>query len=156
MVFDVIKVSDTSAKIILQAAGGTLPLKINCNEKGEGGWEVHDVFGVDTNIMVNTKWTGSNSADKPAVELGTISGDFTEANFYTTVKNIPVRVQKTNSTTNEKIWCLLEAPKGQAPSKFGCPITLLWVNERVFIDGVYNFTEWVTGEDYTLKLRTEE
>ena len=101
-------------------------------------------------------WTGSNSADKPAVELGTISGDFTEANFYTTVKNIPVRVQKTNSTTNEKIWCLLEAPKGQAPSKFGCPITLLWVNERVFIDGVYNFTEWVTGEDYTLKLRTEE
>ena len=55
VVFDVIlnyPVGKTT--IILQAAGGTLPLTI-------GGQEVHKKFGVDTNVMVNTK---NNSVER--------------------------------------------------------------------------------------------
>jgi len=153
VVFDVERVNDNEAKITLQAAGGTLPLRINCDEDGNGGWEVHAAFEVETNIMVNTNWTGSNSASHKPVVLGTITitNGFTEANFYTTVKNIPVRVQKT--VNNEKVWMLLQAPKGKAPSKFGCPVGTDWVDERVFIDKIYEFTEWVTGANYTLNLR---
>ena len=156
VVFDVIRVDDDNAKIILQAAGGTLPLKIGSTD-GEGGFEVHAKFGVDTNVMVNTRWKGA--ARVPAVDCGTITleGKFTEAKFYDTVRDlVRVEVEKTGSDGN-KYWLLLEAPKNNnAPSKFGCPVGTDWVNERVFIDDVYNFTEWVTGADYTLKPRVEE
>jgi hypothetical protein len=50
VVIDVIRQSATQVKIRLQAAGGTLPLRIN----GDNNWEVHLLFGVDTKCMVNT------------------------------------------------------------------------------------------------------
>ena len=68
VVFDVVWKSDSEAEIILQAAGGTLPLTVN-------GVEVHGAFEVETNVMVNTNWTGTNTAKHAPVSLGTVSGD---------------------------------------------------------------------------------
>ena len=154
VVFDVIRVDDNNAQIILQAAGGTLPLKIG-STNGVGGFEVHAKFGVETNVMVNTRWQGVPRGS--SVDCGTINidGGFTEANFYDTVRDdIRVEVEKTGSDGVTKTWVLLSAPKdNSAPSKFGCPIGTDWVNERVFIDDIYNFSEWVTGADYTLEAR---
>ena len=50
VVIDVIRENATQVTIRLQAAGGTLPLRIN----GDDDWEVHTLFDVDTKCMVNT------------------------------------------------------------------------------------------------------
>jgi hypothetical protein len=147
VVFDVIRLDDTTAKIILQAAGGTLKLRINSNN-GNGGWEVHEEFGVDTNVMVNTNWTGSNKASKPAKELGTVTGNFTKTNFAQAVKAIRIEVFKNNQ------WIEMEAKQGQPCSKFGCPVGTQWVDERTPINKVYMFNEWVAGYITDLLPRT--
>ena len=146
VVFDVEYVDDGHAKITLRAAGGTLPLKIN-STNGEGGWEVHEMFDVPVNTMVNTNAQLKNLtyADKPAVVLAErFEGDFTRANFAQTVKNIRVEVYKS------KTWMLLEANQGVACCKFGCSLDKNWVNERSNIDSFYRFSDWVQGFTTTL------
>lgn len=146
VVFDVEYVDDGHAKITLRAAGGTLPLKIN-STNGEGGWEVHEMFDVPVNTMVNTNAQKKNLtyADKPAVVLAErFEGDFTKANFAQTVKNIRVEVYKS------KTWMLLEANQGVACCKFGCSLDKNWVDERRNIDNFYNFSDWVQGFTTTL------
>ena len=135
VVIDVERVDDTTAKIILQAAGGTLPLRI----AGNDNWEVHKLFGVDTNIMVNTNWTGSNKATKSPVEVGTVSGNFTVENFNQAVKGIKLEVQKADQ------WYELTAVQGEPASKFGCSTTKKWANERQSLTTATNFAQWVTG-----------
>ena len=135
VVIDVERVDDTTAKIILQAAGGTLPLRI----AGNDNWEVHKLFGVDTNIMVNTNWTGSNKATKSPVEVGTVSGNFTVENFNQAVKGIKLEVQKGDQ------WYELTAVQGEPASKFGCSTTKKWANERQSLTTATNFAQWVTG-----------
>jgi len=155
VVFDVIRVDDDNAKIILQAAGGTLPLRVNSTD-GVGGFEVHAKFGVETNVMVNTRWKGAQRVSPVDCGTITITGGFSKDNFYETVRNIRVEVEKTGSDGN-KVWVELSAPKDNtAPSKFGCPIDTDWVDERVFIDDIYTFSEWVTGANYTLEAREIE
>ena len=159
VVFDVIRIDDNTAKIILQAAGGTLPLRVNSTD-GEGGFEVHEVFDVQTNVMVNTNWKGANSAKRDPVDCqeaniegGVIikTGAFTEENFNQSVKDIRIEVEKVvDAETGATQWFPLEAPKAKAPSKFGCLITQKWVDERTNIDDVYNFSEWVQGLSYYL------
>lgn len=145
VVFDVVRISDTSAKIILQAAGGTLPLRINSTE-GAGGWEVHQAFDVPINTMVNTHADrkGLTNADCEAVELGIVTGDFTAANFCKTVRDIRVEVYKSNQ------WMELTAKRGVACCKFGCATTTDWVPERGNIDDYYSFSDWVKGFTTTL------
>lgn len=146
VVFDVEYVDEGHAKITLRAAGGTLPLKIN-STNGEGGWEVHEKFGVPVNTMVNTNAQAKHLtyADKdPVVLAERFEGDFTKANFAKTVKSIRVEVYK------NKRWMLLEANKGVACCKFGCSLDKKWVDERKNIDDFYSFSEWVQGFTTTL------
>ena len=147
VVFDVVANSDgKSAKITLQAAGGTLPLRIN-STNGSGGWEVHQAFKVPVNTMVNTnaKAKGLTNADKaPVVLAEEFEGDFSKANFAKTVKSIRVEVYK------NKKWMLLEANQGVACCKFGCSIDKKWADERQNIDKKYSFSEWVQGFTTTL------
>ena len=142
VVFDVaVNANKTAAKIILRAAGGTLPLKIN-SLNGEGGWEVHDAFKVPRNTMVNTnaKAKGLTGVDNLApVELGTITDDFSAPNIGNAVKNIRVEVYKNGS------WMELEAKTGEACCKFACSPNNDWVKERNNIDDFYTFSEWVQG-----------
>ena len=109
--------------IILQAAGGTLPLKV-----GDG--EVHDLFGVSTTTMVNT---GAGVSKAPVT--------FTYVKHITNVNDIPVMVQKNGQ------WIELEALKGKVASKICVKPIYRWCDERKSIDTVYpNFSQWVRGE----------
>ena len=125
VVFDVIlnyPVGKTT--IILQAAGGTLPLTI-------GGQEVHKKFGVDTNVMVNTN---NNSVERNPVKF--------ELNTqYSNANDIPVCVQKNGS------WLTLEAKRGRVPSKIGVKPTYNWCDEREdILDKYPDFGKWVQNE----------
>ena len=109
--------------IILQAAGGTLPLKV-------GDSEVHGLFGVSTTTMVNT---GAGVSKAPVT--------FKYAKNTTNVNEIPVTVQKNGQ------WIKLEALKGKVASKICVKPIYRWCDERKSIDTVYpNFSQWVRGE----------
>lgn len=110
--------------IILQAAGGTLPLTV-------GDREVHDLFGVSTTTMVNT---GAGVSKAPVT--------FTYAKHITNVDEIPVTVQKNGQ------WIELVAPQGKVASKICVEPRYVWCAERKDIDTVYpNFSPWVKGEN---------
>ena len=106
--------------IILQAAGGTLPLTV-------GDSEVHDLFGVSTTTMVNT---GAGVSKAPVT--------FKYAQNITNVNEIPVKVQKNGQ------WIELVAPQGKVASKTSVQPRYVWCAERKDIDTVYpNFSQWV-------------
>lgn len=113
--------------IILQAAGGTLPLTV-------GDREVHDLFGVSTTTMVNT---GAGVSKAPVT--------FTYVKHITNVNEIPVTVQKNGQ------WIELVAPRGKVASKICVEPRYVWCAERKDIDTVYpNFSPWVKGENNDL------
>ena len=108
--------------IILQAAGGTLPLTV-------GDSEVHELFRVSTTTMVNT---GAGVSKAPVT--------FKYAQNITNVNEIPVKVQKNGQ------WIELEALKGKVASKICVKPIYRWCDERKSIDTVYpNFSQWVRG-----------
>ena len=110
--------------IILQAAGGTLPLKV-------GDSEVHGLFGVSTTTMINT---GAGVSKAPVT--------FTYVKHITNVNEIPVTVQKNGQ------WIELVAPRGKVASKICVQPRYVWCAERKDIDTVYpNFSPWVKGEN---------
>ena len=110
--------------IILQAAGGTLPLTV-------GDSEVHGLFGVSTTTMVNT---GAGVSKAPVT--------FTYVKHITNVNEIPVKVQKNGQ------WIELVAPQGKVASKISVQPRYVWCAERKDIDTVYpNFSPWVKGEN---------
>lgn len=106
--------SEGKHTITLLAAGGTLPLTI-------AGQEVHELFGVPTNKMVNTEsWT-----EHKAPVTFVIEGNYENAN------DIEVRVQKGSD------WPLLTAPKGKAASKIAVKSDYKWVKELQDITNAY-------------------
>jgi len=134
VVFD-FKITETGAKILLQAAGGTLPLKIGGTATSdEDGVEVHKKFGVDTNIMVNTATNASPKiVTKPAVPFEI------EGTFEADGSDIPVFVKKNGE------WMPLTANVGEPASKFCCKTTTKWVDEYVSIELAYpQFSAWVS------------
>ena len=112
-------------KITLQAAGGKLPLCVGVLDDEH---EVHNLFGVDVNTMVNTEeWT----SHKAPVSFF-ITGEYTNA------KDIKVWVKKGND------WCELKAEQGKAASKIGVPSTFKWVKELKDIEPIYTkFKDYV-------------
>ena len=142
VVFDVEYVSASQVKITLLAAGGTLPLRINQDDN----WEVHKLFGVATDVMVNTgaQSRGLKGADKDPVEL-TLYGSFSSDNdeFKQQVKNIKVEVYKEYAPGQSK-WYELEAPVGEPACKIGVSKKFTWLGERQSMGGVPKFVEWVT------------
>ena len=115
--------------IILQAAGGKLPLRIGVLDEEH---EVHKLFGVSLNTMVNTEdWT----AHKAPVTF-TIDGQFGSWN----INNLPIWVQKGSD------WVELTAPQGKAASKIAVSTDYKWVKELKDISNAYkNFDTYVTN-----------
>ena len=115
--------------IILQAAGGKLPLRIGVLDDEH---EVHKLFGVSLNTMVNTEdWT----AHKDPVTF-TIDGQYGSGNIV----DLPIWVQKGSD------WVLLTAPKGKAASKIAVSTDYKWVKELQDISDAYkNFDTYVTS-----------
>jgi len=131
VVFDVMFNDDGTAWVQLIAAGGTLPLVIGGTDDLTGK-EVHDLFGVPRNKMVNTnaKTGTSRSYPKPFKVSGTSKSDWG--------KNIPVYVQKNG------VWTQLTANQGQPAAKVGVDPTFDYCDERVPIENDYpEFPNWV-------------
>ena len=110
VVFDVYNQWD-GAVIILQAAGGTLPITV-------AGKDVHQAFG--TNEMVNT----GKGATCPVVI-------FRVPQKYDDFK-VPVVVSGSNGAT----WTL-NAETGEAPQMFAVPTSVKWTKERTNIKDAY-------------------
>lgn len=136
VVFDVTFTSPTNAYIVLQAAGGTMPLYIG--NPNEGGQEVHELFGVPTETMVNTN-NGSVSKPVATFNLPVTSTD---------PNDIPVVVMNTRQAS--AISYVLDATPGVAPRKICVTPDVAWANERVNIQNLYpNFAQWV--QDHTFQ-----
>lgn len=130
VVFDVYY-SDTQTKIVLQAAGGTLPLYVE-------EYEVHGLFGVPTNVMVNTGTVGGLNIKNGLTATSDIYLDDNVA-----LEAIKIKVKKDG--VSEPIELI--APKGKATAKFAVTHKVKWCDEREDINKRYpDFSTWVSNE----------
>ena len=106
--------------IILQAAGGKLPLRIGVLDEEH---EVHKLFGVSLNTMVNTEdWTAHKDPVTFTIDVQYGSGN---------IEDLPIWVQKGSD------WVKLTAPKGKAASKIAVSTDYKWVKELQDISKAY-------------------
>ena len=146
VVFDVYfaKEGETQTKILVRAAGGTLPLRIKVSDTE---WqEVHGLWGLGTGIMINTgaeaMFGSSKGADNKGSKELTLKYAVADA---AAAKNITIQVQKGD------IWVEMTAPTGEPAAKFAIPApnpdSENWCNERTPIQTQYTkFTDWVKGQ----------
>lgn len=124
----------TGAKCRLMAAGATLKIRINGDDK----LEVHDLFKVDQKVMVNThaeKINPNQAADRDPVEFE-ITGNFKDLN------DIKLEVYKDLKGVWQ--WVELTAPKGDASCKIVVDTNFEWPDERQSLKGKYpNFLNYV-------------
>ena len=151
IVFDILFIKEGSsykADIILQAAGGTLPLYIG---EGEGNtYEVHDLFGVDTDVMVNTHATNRGLKGRDNLKPVHFTVNLPSGKNYATMKaedavdalNITVKIG------NNTVHLTPKASYGNysnAPKMIVAPVGTEWVDERVLISKVYDkFVDWIS------------
>lgn len=130
VVFDVVYDYDgTQSAIILQAAGGTLPLYV-------AGHEVHEAFGVGTSDMVNTN-AGPNVAPQ-VIPLGKL---------YENANDIKVTVVKPTKDGGSEEYELIAVPQ-RAPHKIAVPTDFDWMSEWLDIETKYTgFSTFVTGNN---------
>ena len=132
-----VKLTTTGADCTLRAAGATLPIRIN----GQNDLEVHKLFGVDQDVMVNTnaeKLSGAKGKTVPESDLPKfkITGSFKSA------KDVKIEVNR--GTTTEPMWVELFADTGQPACKIAVTTKFVWPDERQSIKAKYpKFTEWV-------------
>lgn len=151
VVFSVSHVSgQPHANVKLLAAGGTLPAWICFNGTfGETnysftGKEVHDMFDVDTKVMVNTA-DGTNIANMKQASpfVVQVPSDWSHVDYFTTEGNgFSVKVQHENNFT------ITTPGNNSAPQILILSPNWLWPTERTRINVAYpDFEEW--GEGYT-------
>ena len=144
IVFDY-KIENGVASILLQAAGGTLPLTIggSLNSDGEvildasgnpaNGIEIHGAAYLGS-YMVNTG-AGATHAPVPLT---------LNDKAYSAPEDIVLCVQKTVNGTKQ--WIVIGAPVGRPAGKFVTDTTTDWVDEYANIKGAYpQFKTWVTN-----------
>ena len=135
VVFDVTFTSSTTATITLQAAGGTLPLYV-------GGQEVHDMFGVATNVMVNTYKDNSKEGDFKLITKAPVSYDITGIDRSLNGRDILIQVKKGDTLHP------LTANAGVPAAKIAVKPTFMWCDEYEPIENRYPlFKEWVQNKD---------
>ena len=120
----------TWAKIKLLAAGGTLPVYIcGCEERKE----VHNMFGVSTTTMVNTK---NGTVDKSAVEFTIKLKNEVSSSFN--ANDIEVQVDNNGNVIT------LTSNVGKAPEKICVDNSFYWCDEKVNVKTVYpSFSKYV-------------
>lgn len=155
IVFDILFIKEGDvykADIILQAAGGTLPLYIGEGEDNE--FEVHELFGVSTDIMINTRaedygLNGRSDLDPVPITIILPSGkeyatmkaeDAVDAlNIRVRSNNNTIRLHPAHSTGYDDI--------SNAPKLIVVPVGTEWPDERIRIDNVYpKFIKWIKDE----------
>ncbi|MBO4720938.1 MAG: hypothetical protein J5658_13860 [Prevotella sp.] len=162
IVFDVYFGAANAAKVVIRAAGGTLPLRIarvaEPNDANDADWsEVHDLFaeanpGVNcANKMINTHGTyPDKSANVQRQSLdGLTCPEFTlpfAVNTNADAKNIKIEVYKGNQ------WVEITSEQGEPAAKFAVPYNYGWMEERTSIKAVNeSFADWCTGKTSVLK-----
>lgn len=128
-----VKLTSTGADCILQAAGATLPIRINQDDK----LEVHSLFKVDGKTMVNTK---AKEIGLKGQEVDPVS--FQLSGSFSTVDDIVIEVNRGNEAN--PIWIKFFADRGKPACKIAIDNTVTWPDERVSLKSVYpKFTDWV-------------
>lgn len=126
-----VQLTDEGANCWLQAAGGQLPIRINGEDKNE----VHKLFKVDQNIMVNTNAPEQGLPGKDGLE----AVEFTIKGKFSSVLDVPIQVYKNGK------WIDFFAEKG----KPACKILVddpnfVWPKERQSLNQKYTkFNDWV-------------
>ena len=161
IVFDVYfaKDNETTTKVVVRAAGGTLPLRIKVKSSAQhsdeattgangNGWqEVHDLWNLQTNIMINTgaeamfgNGKGRDNMGSRRITLDWAVEDKEDAN------NITIEVLKTLSDGTSE-WIEMTAHQGEPAAKFAIPAPdpdeENWCSERQSIKDTFEtFAEW--------------
>ena len=116
------------ADIIIQAAGGTLPLTI-------GGLEVHSLFNVATNQMVNTG--AGPQCDPVSIIVELPKSNY--ANAWDAINDLPIIVKNPNGQVIQ-----LTITPGEPAEMIAVPVTTNWSKERVPIKDAYPaFVDWI-------------
>lgn len=135
-----LKYDDANAVVMLRAAGGTLRLRFGNGD--DKVWEVHELFGVEQKVMVNTHAEvipGAAHATKAPVRQELGYGISSAAEAKTKLK---IEVFKNNE------WCELTAETAQPAAKIAVDTDYQWLDERMSIKSVYpNFVSWVQNPD---------
>lgn len=149
IVFDIkfIKNGSTyTADILIQAAGGTLPLTI-------GNAEVHNLFAVannnpniSTTTMINTHATKGDHIDGlDPVPHTVVLSKSNYATAWDAINDLPIIVLNPNGQTIH-----LTITPGSPAEMIAVPVATAWPNERVSIKNNYpGFVDWV--RDSTIK-----
>ena len=137
-----VEFSGTTANCTLLAAGGTLPLRIytvaNETNPDQNYVEVHDLFGVATNVMVNTGGISTTVDKKPTFSV-------TGVDSSKRGKDIIIRVNK--GTSDKPNWVELKAEKGDPAAKLAVSKNFKVCTERQNINTVYTrFSDWVADK----------
>lgn len=132
VVFDVVyDYDDTQSAIILQAAGGTLPLYLTY-APSNFNVEVHEAFGgYGTGEMINTG-AGPNAAPK----LLPLGAKIENADLIVVTVNVP----------SQEAPVVLKAEPGKAPHKIAVPTSFNWMTEWKDIETDYpGFSNYVAS-----------
>lgn len=122
-----------NTEIWLLAAGGTMKLDVVWNGESK---EVHDAFGVETSVMVNT---GRKDVEKKL--LWTVPNTIVTREDLNSKLNIKVMDSETG------VWYELNNTSS-APQMIVCEPNVQWPGERVNINSAFDgeFNNWVTQE----------
>jgi len=130
------------AKVKLTYAGGTLPLVISTDGNINEDFEVHKLFGVQVNEMVNT----GRGPNKAAVLLNDKGLNVNIANAAEANEKLKLFVYKGGS------WQEMKAPKGEPACKLAVGMDFTVLGERQSIKHEYEkFVDWATSASFTSK-----
>lgn len=133
IVLDVALTKTGGASCILQAAGATLQIRINGDDK----LEVHKLFGVAQNVMVNTD---AEKHDMTGAKKDPVKFELTGP--FSSIKDIKIEVFRDNR------WIELTAPKGDAASKIAVDTDFEWPYERQSLKEKYpDFPKYAKDDD---------
>jgi regulation of enolase protein 1 (concanavalin A-like superfamily) len=135
--------STTPTKVRLTHAGGTLPLIISLDGSTNETFEVHDIFDVQRNEMVNT---GAGPTRTPVVLTDLPGFNVSIANATEANSKLRLFVFKENA------WHEMKAPRGEPACKLAVGMDYGVLRERVSIKGTYElFVDWATSANFTSK-----
>ncbi len=136
--------SGSTATCTLLAAGGTLPLRIStvANEQNDASsnWvEVHELYGVNTNVMVNTGGISTTVDKKPT---------FTVTGVDSSKKGKDIIIKVNKGKNGQDNWVELTAKQGDPAAKLAVGKGFKICIERQNINTVYKrFTDWVGNKE---------
>lgn len=128
------------AYVMVQAAGGTLPLKVH-------GTEVHGLWGKSTDTMINTyaETKGLKGVSGLAAQRINLTGITVNSKSDANTQ-ITIEVQKDVVTANGTVKQWIELKNtGAAACKIGVPPTTGIAVERTNVNGVLGSNEWVSN-----------